>query len=400
MQATRENVAGAIRGAAMTVGWIREKDEERFYEATDHVPAPITTVDQSKLCPFCGARLPSVPALYDHLHRAHVVQRPILLLGGSEPVSNQLVSRIISPREIVLLQCSSVELAAEGADLHLVGEAEFRRKLASQRDGILRVRIANRGDGSSTAVHQDYRLRFRIASAAELKRVDKTFVNYFGAPGPHLATVDHFMSGIGSGPWEDYARGLADYVVGVLSKDKDRVTGIKPPFTDYRHHFNRSLSVLACHERPLSVLLQALMRLALNDFSKVSSTAFEALDATTDVLTRIAVSTSVPEPPQLDVSPDAKKAVCPVDAGTSLVISAATRLMLIERWGPVEQETIVASAGMEAISALDRAKILALGAWTALRLGHFEEAKPLLQRLSGNDCFSEWAISQLETCDG
>ena len=52
--------------------------------------------------------------------------------------------------------------------------------------------------------------------------------------------------------------------------------------------------------------------------------------------------------------------------------------------------------GLAMLDPLDRVKLLALWADTAIRLGQPQGALSALRKLVGNDCFGAWAVSKLE----
>lgn len=380
----------------MTVGWIRESDEDRFYEATLQVPGPARADSSLPQCPFCHESFASVRELYDHLHQQHVLPRPILLISGSEPATHDLVAEALSASDIALLNCSQVLLGLDADNLQQCTVEAFQKVLARKRSGTARIRLLS-GTGALSPVSQDYILRFRVASRGELARVDRLFVNYLGKSQPHLSAVAEFLQKTGEGVWGEYARALADYVVGVLTKDKDPATGVQPPFPDYAEHFRRSCSILDKYDRPLPFLLRSIIRFALNDFERAGGTGFDDLDNAACLLRQISHNGDGGAVPAGETGWNGEvKPVCPLDAGTSQVLAASRQILSLQGWSSSETEMLESIDRTAALGTLDKPKLMALTCWAALKFDQRERAIPLLQRLTGNDQFARWAESVLE----
>src|SRR5206468_2743873 len=83
----------------------------------------------------------------------------------------------------------------------------------------------------------------------------------------------------------EYVEGLADYVRGVLLKDRDRRTGVSAGRAEWSAAYKHGLDILLPRQRPLPKLLCGLMRFALNDFSAWSvDTGFPDLDRALNLL--------------------------------------------------------------------------------------------------------------------
>lgn len=204
------------------------------------------------------------------------------------------------------------------------------------------------------------------------------------------------MSCADGGAAKLYAEALSDYVRGVLIKDQDPSTGIHGTPVDWLDAYKSAVTVLNAVERPLAVLISAIIRFALNDFSQwQNSTEFLALDHSVRILGSLATCRE-PTLELLPVQPDQYRGVCPVDAGVSRVIELSSRYSKLDRWSRVDEEEVTGLANLRGMASLDSAKVRALWAWTALRLNAREQAQEPLLLIIGHDCFGNWAKNQLE----
>lgn len=379
----------------MTVGWILEGDRERFLSAVDPAPAP-SRRESSFTCPFCSAALPDGRALDGHLAAAHVGARPFLLLDGREPSPDEAVRAWRGDGRAVLFNSTAATCAVDDDAAAPVDGPALATILRTHPRATLRVVLSNRFDHRAEPVITAYRLRVAVPSAAELATVDAHFVRHLGKASPGIGDVDAFVRDAALGVARDYADGLAAYVRGVLCKDKDERTGIRPPYGDYKQCYNRALQLLAPFDRPLPSLLCSLMRFALNDFSRAAALSrFPHLDEANRRLAPLAGAAGPPVPAAPAAGGRKHVDVCPVDMGVDLVLRMAQQLGDAARWAPIVAETARSVAHQRALEPLDRVKILAVWADTALRLGAAATAAEPLHELEGNHPFGAWAAARL-----
>jgi hypothetical protein len=378
----------------MTIGWIREDAIDRFFEATETTTSNSVCLGHS--CPFCDTYSPSLKALYDHLSESHSARRPTLLVAGREPLSLDVVRRRISPDDIRTFDTAQLELSLDAAPFRLGEHSQLVQALTEPGARSVVVRLKNSATGGGGLSVKSYSLGVFLPSDQELENVDRAFVRLFGTNRPHISRIPEFMSCAGGGAAESYAEALSDYVRGVLIKDQDPSTGIHGNPAGWLDAYKRAVTVLNAVERPLAVLISAIIRFALNDFSQwQNSTEFLSLDHSVRILGSLAAcrDPTLELPP---VQPDQYRGVCPVDAGVTRVIELSSRYSKLDRWSLIDDEEVTRLANLPELGSLDRAKVRALWSWAALRLKAREQAQEPLLQISGHDCFGNWAQNQLE----
>jgi hypothetical protein len=84
-----------------------------------------------------------------------------------------------------------------------------------------------------------------------------------------------------------------------------------------------------------------------------------------------------------------------VDNGSDMVTQLATHATKLLRWGSAAEEQFRALAERASLDSFDRAKIRALWAAAALRLGATNSAQRALRLLDGDPTFGPWASGKL-----
>lgn len=385
-----------------TVGWIQERDIERFLAATTSVPDPAPPKAPRYACPFCHATFEANAALGKHLASDHVGGRPFVTFGGLEPPSAEVIRKRLSATGIEFFNTTTVKISFDHQTFSEHRPQEAKRLLASGRDKRIWLRVENKFDAKAAPLRTDYDLQFRVYGPKELLKVDRLFVSMLGRPDPAVSDVDGFLQAAEQIGGDEYAGALADYVLAVLIKDGDVRSGIRPGERIYRRKYNRALRVLKDFDRPLSRLISALIRFSSNDFSAVQRTGFAPLDAANAWLVRLTGNGGTPASAAMfaeEVRADARANVCPVDNGSDAVMRKADQLASLRRWGLDVEEALRSEVGLSSLDPLDRVKLLAFWADTA-----FSHAKPLsaaepLRLLVGNDCLGQWAESKLQECE-
>jgi hypothetical protein len=384
-------------GREMTLGWIKEDVEERFFEAMARTGLANSGSPghASRQCPVCHEWFGTFGDLNSHLHERHSVRRPFLLLDGREPGKEDAVRRALPKTLIETVDADTIDIGVDQAPTVPADLPALRRMLGLSGSRQLEVRLWNGGPSSRTRQSETYRLRVRIASPAALKRADLAFVRWFGEGTPHIGKIDNLKSTAGNGAVDDYVDALCEYVRGVLNKDCAPETGIRGTAEDWTIAYNRSLQVLAEAPRPLAALLCGLMRFALNDFSQWRQpTGFPLLDDTMATLGPLTEGW-MPEKAAMAFDSVPRRTVCPIDSGVDQLVGFNRRVAELNRWSVIDDEAARHMASSMPLGRLDRAKACAMWAFAALRLGAKEAAQEPLTLLQNNDCFGPWAAAQL-----
>lgn len=381
-----------------TLGWIAEGDFERVTAATQGVPDPAPGFANSTFqCPFCSAILPSQQQLGDHLSDKHVGARPFLSILGKEPPKDCTFNRTLLARSIQVLSSTAADMSIDGEPWCRVDLLDLADVLAKQAYGRLQLHLSNKFDRKAEPVVTEYDFRFRVISNEDFERADRLFVKHMADPSPTLTSVDRYLHSVGQGPVLDYAGALADYVVAVLKKDTGTREHLLLSVENYRSIFNGSLRILQEIDRPLPRLLCALMRFGMNNFSLPDTgTSFLPLQRANRMLRSLEHGGEPRSSDQVDDQEAKRMEVCPIDAGTDIVLRQSDHLASLHRWSKTIEDNLRAQADLAALDPLDRVKIQVMWAYTALRLGNIEGAKEPLRRLDGNDRFGPWAAKQLK----
>jgi hypothetical protein len=381
----------------MTVGWIFEGDRDRFLAATEP-PIPSIAHVPTYQCPLCKEIFRRSRLLSAHLESTHVVKRPFLLMAGMEPNSEDVIRTTSVIRSVEIFNCTELSVSVDGEALGRIQTSDLIQILGKLKRATIQLRLLNTGDRYTAPVTSDYHLRVVIPDEISLASVDEQFVRELGSEGVNLERVGSFYQTTRAGASAEYAEALADYVRAVLIKDGDPRTGVSTRLHHNLDIYSRALSTLQSFERPLAKLLSALIRFGLNDFTRwQDATGFEILDHAYSLLGPLAEFDRMP----LGVGKhqigraSARVFVCPIDVGTDSVTRLAKQAAELTRWGTAAEQQFSALAEQESISPLDRAKIRALWAATALRLGASASAQKVLSLLDGDPTFGLWTASKL-----
>ena len=382
-----------------TVGWIWDKDNDAFFEATSIVPAPGGEPTPSFRCPFCVASFKEPAPLRLHLEEAHVGHRPFMTINGIEPKSADTVRKRIEPDSVEFFDTTGISLSGDGIRFEGFSSGDLKSALGRAERGRFWFRLENEFDAKAQSIRTDYDLNFKVYDdGSALGEVDRLFVALLGKGGVHLDDVDNFIRQSTRHAVDEYCDALAGYVIGVLVKDADPSTGIHTANRDYRARLHGSLRTLQEFERPLARLICALIRFSSNDFeaSHLSLTGYELLDFANAQIAPLAKGGSNWAPKIAKGSEvRGKISVCPVDNGSDMVMRLADQLASLSRWGPALQQQLEAESDVPDIDPLDREKIWVVWAQAAARLGKKECALLPLRMLAGSYCFGHWADTLL-----
>lgn len=381
-----------------TAGWILEGASDRFFEGTSTVPGPGSPPPPRFACPFCLASFPSKEGLRDHTVDQHVGSRPFFVLGGAEPASTDTIRRAFLPSDICLFNVTSILFSYDGTSFDQHDPQQLAINVSSHSISRIWLRLENKFSRQAAPIHTDYDLTFRIYSQDRLAQTDKLFVAWLGRADPSVSDVDRFLQSSRIIEAIEYADALGDYVLGVLVKDGDPRSGIRPGERDYRRRYNSALRTLQHFDRPLSQLVCGLIRFSSNDFSVAHETEFQPLNFANAWLGRLLGRGASSKETETTVAARVGGCtdVCPIDNGNDAVLSEARYLASRPRWSADIEARIDRAGYLATLDPLDRVKLLALWADTAIRLGQPSSALESMRKLVGNDCFGQWAESGLK----
>lgn len=377
----------------MTCGWQYEHDRDTIL-ARQRTPEPGRFIP-AHVCPFCSHVFPDRDTLDTHVTSDHAVKRPMLVVSGREPMRDDSFSDRIRPSEVRVVHATEIIVSHDGAPPLRVEAAELGELLGACIRSIVSISLINSPRRGAHPVTFDYVLRISAPDPGALAAADEHFLSILGRADPSIADIERFLAH-DFDPASAYASGLADYVRGILLKDAAPGSGVTGTHHGYRSAFARSLHVLKDYQRPLPRLLCGFIRLNLNDFSCWRSVTGSArLDATHSFLRALACGCPAGPPSITAWTPS--EIVCPVDGGLDAVVVTCERLRTAPRWSNALQAEAEGIGRQARIDPLDRSKLLAAFAATALRLG--TDAQPLLRLLDGDPTFGRWAESELRKAD-
>jgi hypothetical protein len=321
------------------------------------------------------------------------------MFNGVEPAAQDIIRTAARRTELAFLNCTAVQVSVNGGASKVCSIEEAAAEL-SRSSGRVRIALENQFERAAAPITQLYDLQFRVPSEDELHRADRNFIASLAREDPRVADVDEFLQRDSYGGAAEYANALGDYVLGVLLKDGDPASGVRPSARDYRQKLNNALRVLQAFERPLARLICAFIRFSSNAFPYHSGlTGHADLDRAAALLNQLAAggfATATNSASRKGAR--SRVAVCPIDNGTTGVLRRASQCLDTVRWASLDDE-FRAETRLSALDPLDRVKLYALWAYGAVRLGKPASAVEPLRELVGNDCFGRWAEAALEEYD-
>lgn len=387
----------------MTIGWIQEDAWDAYLEAQPTAAPPPPEPVRIR-CPFCAASFRLTRELTDHLGGRHHGERPILLLQGREPAQLQQhrIGTSLRRGDVILQNCSAAVVRINAGPQQPLVPAELPKFLSSQTDALIDLELANHFDPAAQPIPATYRIVFSIPEKRSLDAVDRAFRRHLAIEPLHFMTVDRFLNNRAcAGLGRPYAGALADYVRGLLTKDRPHHLTVTMPVAHYRALYNQSLDGLRPYRRPLPDLVCAVIRFAQNNFSAPSLTGFPPLDGAVCtfaacVLDGRSGATDLPTEAQSPLpleTPD-RAEICPLDDGVSRVLDLWARLQERRHWTQTLEDECRQASNAATLDAPDKDKVLALWALAALRAS--ADATEPLSRLAPTFPFGPWASSERE----
>ena len=381
----------------MGVASYREDDLTRYLEATD-TPLVWGSLAPVYLCPFCNETFEDRQLLSSHLSSRHRGRRPILLIAGWEPERITTIRQRLWAPQIVVENCSDVHMQINGTRRDGLLQQDIPQILALESDAVIELELVNCFDDMAAPIRQSYRLEFCIPNKSSLDAVDRAFIEHLTIDKLEMAQVSAFLSDRRcEGVVCDYADALGSYARGLLVKNQAIGTGVTLPAFEADDLYGSALQRLKDFQRPLTTVICGLVRFATNDFSFAHwLTGFYRLDRCNAFLSPLAGFA----PPSVEVlAGETRRAVvglCPFDQAIDRILDLAGRLDRQTQWGPTLHENCRQASEARTLAPRDRAKVRALWATTALRLGADKIALEPLRQLRATYPFGAWATEELD----
>ncbi len=378
-----------------TYGWVREDDLEAFYEGTERFPNAGSPSGPIYRCPFCVMMYSDRMELQNHVSDEHKVERPALLIRGSEPPRRSTIRTNLVSADVVIANATSATIRIDGRCHNKTSLDDLIKHLSSNSLIEAQVTLLNEIQTNATPVSTTYDLSLRIATVEELRDVERSFADIIMCDQISREVIGRYLEDPRtSGPASEYAIGLAEYALGVLLKERPDTEPLTTPFARYREAYGAALQKLSDFDRPLASLVAGIIRFAMNDFSNVATrTGFWELDLANFLLN----DPNVEKLPLMGDREVARKPICPVDHGIGQILALAERMSSQERWGPILDEECRKAAISDILDATDRQKALAIWAVSAWRLNAKDCAIEPLRQIAATYPFSNWAEPYLES---
>lgn len=377
-----------------TFGWVREDGMDAFFEGTDRVPDPGPAPEPMFSCPFCNTVVGDRRTLQDHVSDRHRVDRPIILLWGTEPTQHKVIRVPLRKSEILAANVTSAQVSVDGMPFETVDLNRLAQQVSDLKQAEISLNLSNSSQVNAAPVTTSYKISIRIAETRELKEVEKAFEEVIMSAPISRASIGRFLTDPRSkGAGSEYAAGLANYSLGVLIKERPKAEMLTTPFSRYRELYGSAVQNLTDFDRPLARLIGDVIRFAMNDFSRTTTeTGFWELD----------IANSLLKDPSQDIvgsfdADAARRPVCPIDHATSRILNLAGRMSNQIRWSPILDGECREVANSELLDATDRQKALAIWAVAAWRLNATQSAIEPLRQIAATYPFSTWAEPYLES---
>lgn len=376
-----------------TFGWIREGDQDAFYEGTEKTPDPSLAKEPSYSCPFCSSVFSRQSEFNEHVYAKHRVERPFILLHGQEPSAHAVLRSPISLSEIAVANASHAKVRLDGAFPQKLSTDTLKEMISKTSQAELKLELINATEQRAAPVVTHYGISFRIAEKAELKRVEEAFREILVSEAITRNSIGSFLADKRTqGPGREYASGLADYCLGILIKERPDGESLTTPFSRYRELYGRALDILQDFPRPLARLIATIIRFSLNNFGNGGEhTGYWELDLAIELLSNPS-SARLARPHESAT----RRPVCPIDHGTGRMLELSKHLTAQLRWSPILDDECRTLAQSDLLDVTDHQKALAIWAASAWRLGSSDSALEPLTQIAEIYPFSRWASKYLE----
>src|SRR4051812_17888589 len=165
-------------------------------------------------CPACLQEFRNDAELSEHVASVHPVHLPYLTLAGQQIPSDWTVRRPPIER-LAAVNADVIEVHFNNKRVANGSLPAVSRLLGEHREGVVDVRLTNR------TVDSTYRILLRVPDAKEVREVTAVFSAQLARDDVSVQDVRRFADRTPlSQAGLEFASGLADYVYGVLAKDR------------------------------------------------------------------------------------------------------------------------------------------------------------------------------------
>ena len=380
-----------------TLGWIQETAIDRYLErgGLDHTcdPAPVVYT-----CPYCNSQCESKTELSLHISISHPIERPLLLINGQHALSEQSILNPLKHEEIETIHAQELRMAKNNGQKIECSLEELKDELTSNKTGYFEVELLNGRPGQELTVKSRYLFRISIPDEQSLAKIDEHFIRHLAVDGVTMGDVRRFADNCSL--MEDalqYTDALAGYVTAVLVKDQRRGTGATLPLAKYKPKMQRSLFLLQGSGRPIARVICASVRFNLNDFGRdIPTSGSVVLDAANEFFSSIAQQRSQASGHGSTGKPiEIQRPICPID-NDSFEILELFRLICACGADAAHKNRVFEAAARRSLVETDFSKLAALAAYFSLQLGESEPARTILENISNDPVFGDWAQFHLE----
>jgi len=207
--------AGASTVKAMTVGWIRERDLDAFYESTERTPDRSLPEGPTFICPFCASVFPAQSERHDHVYASHRVERPLIMVHEGEPTANDVIRARLLESDVAVMNTGFARVGIDGAKSRWVSPGELPNFMADMTQAEIKLELVNDAERNAAPVTSRYNLSFRVAEREALKNVEKAFTEILVSGAITRESIGVFLSDRRTrDSGKEYASGLAHYCLG------------------------------------------------------------------------------------------------------------------------------------------------------------------------------------------
>ena len=206
-------------------------------------------------CPDCTRTFLSPEELEVHRFDGHSYTRPVLLLNHRECGRSRFtISEPTAEPDWAVLDASSILVNGEEIPPSKAGSA-----LSSFHEGV--VRVVLKGEQSN----QSFDLRFAITDYADLQGVDDRLHEMVRGHRLTIGAIEGFLSATEAFRTAgDYRAGIANYLYGVLAREKSPESGLK--HDEYRERFDQAVALLGGFDRQPADAICGLVAFHYNQF--------------------------------------------------------------------------------------------------------------------------------------
>ena len=234
-----------------------------FWHTTGYVDWPTGSIMPAGYCYGPGRRLPepsqrSVPATPPG---PESIYSPTMYVSGREVGHHTFaITHPVEMDDIELHHCNSAAL--NGRDITV---QEARKRLSSMTHGLATLALFGAKSSRKTV-----RLDFQIAATGDLDVIDAAFEAMGKRNQLDICAIDLFISETRKSETAlPYCGGIADYLYGVIAKERHQGSDLK--YESYQSRFRSAASKLGRYDRPVARAIIDLISFHFNHFSDISN---------------------------------------------------------------------------------------------------------------------------------